>query len=564
MASVTPEQGKPSQATQLVNLASDVEFFHIPDGEAWATIMVDDHREHWPLKVKAFRRWMARRFHEQEGKTPSGQAIQDALGVLEGEALFNSAEHPVFTRVAEHDGVVYLDLANTQWDAVAINSQGWCIVKNPPVRFRRTKGMLPLPSPVAGGSLVHLKSFVNTRSEEDWILLVAWLVMTYSPRGPYPVLDLTGEQGSAKSTRARVLRSLIDPSSAPLRTTPRHERDLMISAQAGWVLAFDNLSYLPQWLSDAFCRLATGGGFATRELYSDAEEVLFDAQRPVLFTGIEDVAVSSDLLDRSLRLSLPVIPEKCRKPESAFWKEFEAAQPAILGALLTVVCAALRNQPSVKLDRLPRMADFAIWVTAAEKALGWQSGTFLSIYAQNREAANELALESSLVAVAVKALGEKGTWEGTAKELLDTLTEPLSEKDAKAKDWPKTPLSLSNALRRLAPNLRAVGIAVDFYRETDKRRDRKVRVSQLEQEGNGASEASIASETQQDQGSCRTMPDASDNRADARASESDNAASEPDTNDSIDLPLYRTMPDASDDEIPTHSNKPPASWEDEI
>src|SRR5262249_45493923 len=160
----------------------------------------------------------------------------------------------------------------------------------------------------------------NTRREEDWILLIAWLLMTYSPRGPYPVLNLTGEQGAAKSTRAPVLRSLIDPSSAPLRTAPRYEPDLIISAHAGWVLGFDNLYFLPQWLSDAFCRLATGGGFATRELYSDAEEVLFDAQRPVLFTGIEDLTVNGDLLDRSIRLSLPVIPEDQRKPESTFWK----------------------------------------------------------------------------------------------------------------------------------------------------------------------------------------------------------------------------------------------------
>jgi hypothetical protein len=267
----------------------------------------------------------------------------------------------------------------------------------------------------------------------------------------------------------------------------------MISAQAGWILAFDNLSYLPQWLSDAFCRLATGGGFATRELYSDSEEVIFDAQRPVLFTGIEDVAVSGDLLDRSIRLSLPTIPEKQRKPESVFWKEFEAARPRILGALLTVVSAALRNQASVKLDRLPRMADFAVWVTAAEEALRWQPGTFLSVYAQNREAANELALESSLVAGSVKALVDKEAWEGTAKELLDTLTEALSEKDAKAKEWPKTPLALSNALRRLAPNLRAAGISVEFYRERTARRTRKVRIGVLEQDCNGASTSSTSS-----------------------------------------------------------------------
>jgi hypothetical protein len=150
--------------------------------------------------------------------------------------------------------------------------------------------MLPLPTPITGGTVEDLRPFINVR-KEDWELLVAWLLMAYAPRGPYPILGLSGGQGTAKSTTARVLRSLIDPSAAPLRTAPREERDLMISANAGRILAFDNLSHLPQWLSDAFCRLATGGGFSTRELYSNDEETLFDAQRPVLFTAIEDIAV---------------------------------------------------------------------------------------------------------------------------------------------------------------------------------------------------------------------------------------------------------------------------------
>ena len=151
--------------------------------------------------------------------------------------------------------------------------------------------------------------------------------MAFSPRGPYPVLHLTGEQGSAKSTLARMVRSLIDPSSAPLRTAPREERDLMISAQAGWTLVFDNLSFLPQWLSDAFCRLATGGGLSTRELYTDSEEVLFDAQRPVLFTTIEDVAAQGDLIDRSVRVSLCSIPEQSRLSESEIWQRFDTVRP---------------------------------------------------------------------------------------------------------------------------------------------------------------------------------------------------------------------------------------------
>src|SRR5262249_54050728 len=147
------------------------------------------------------------------------------------------------------------------------------------------------------------------------------------------------------------------------------------------------------WLSDCLCRLATGGGFATRELYTDADEVLFDSQRPVIITSIEDVADRGDLLDRAVIVRLPAIPEEKRRRESGFWAAAVAALPAILGALLDAVAAGLRNLPGVRLDRLPRMADFAAWVTACEPALGWPPGSFLAAYRGNVADANELALD---------------------------------------------------------------------------------------------------------------------------------------------------------------------------
>ena len=135
--------------------------------------------------------------------------------------------------------------------------------------------MLPLPKPEGGGRIEDLRPFVNVPDDQDWCLLVAWVVASLKPSGPYPVLVLHGEQGSAKSTTAEVLRSLIDPSIASLRTAPSEERDLAIAAHNAWVLSYDNMSGVPLWLSDALCRVATGGGFATRTLYEDAEETIF-------------------------------------------------------------------------------------------------------------------------------------------------------------------------------------------------------------------------------------------------------------------------------------------------
>jgi hypothetical protein len=452
----------PSHATRLMALAAEAELFHTPDGQAYATIPIGEHLETHALASKAFATWLARRFYETENAAAGRQAIQDALTGLDGKARFDGVERPIFTRLAEHNGAIYLDLANADWTVVEINAASWRVATNPPVRFRRPKGMLALPAPVEGGSIDTLSDFANVQ-HDDWPLVVAWLVAALQPHGPYPILALHGEQGSAKSTTARVLRALVDPNTAPLRAEPRGEHDLMISATNNWVVTLDNLSRIPAWLSDALCRLATGGGFSTRELYSDAEEALFDAQRPIILNGIEELTTRSDLLDRALILDLPAIPANRRRSEAEFWEAFEAARPKILGALLDAVSGALGKVKSVTLAELPRLADFALWATAAEPALGWEPGAFMAAYSRNREVANALALEASPLVSAVQTLVSSRQWDGPPNKLLKELEE-LARGDGTFhyRGFPQTPQALSKALRRLAPNLRMSGIDAQF------------------------------------------------------------------------------------------------------
>lgn len=451
-----------SQADELVALALDsgVVLFHTPDGDAYADVRVIDHRETWPVRSKGFRRWLARLFYETHDKTPGAQAMQDALGVIEGRAVFDGAMIPVAVRLASDNDAIYLDLGNADWQAIEVTPSGWRLVADPPVRFRRSKGMLALPVPEVGGSLDDLRPFLNV-TDDGWQLIRAWLLQAARDRGPYPALVLTGEQGAAKSTTARVLRSLIDPSSVPLRRPPHDERDLMIAAGNAWTIVLDNLSGIAPWLSDALCTLATGGGYATRELYADSDEVLFNAQRPVMLTAIEDIVTRGDLMDRSLLVTLPTIADTNRRPEAAFWAAFEEVRPYILGALLDHVAIALRDVDGLWLERLPRMADFAIWVHAG---LGVEQATaFSSAYANNRATAHDVALDGSLLAGRLRAFMDgQVDWRGTAGELLKVLTESADESTRRSKTWPKSPRGLSGQLRRIAPHLRAAGINIGF------------------------------------------------------------------------------------------------------
>jgi hypothetical protein len=450
-----------SQATRLVTLAADTEFFHTPDGSPYATIPVAGHRETWPLRGSRYRAWLRQRFFDAEGGAPGAQALQDALGVLEGEALFRGPEQAVAVRLVEHAGAIYLDLGDPAWRAVEITAAGWRVDETPPVKFRRPRGLLPLPEPTRGGQIAQLRPFVNVADEAAWRRVVSWLIAALRPHGPYVILDFHGEQGSAKSTTSRVLRHLLDPNAAPLRAEPRDGRDLMIAASNGWIVAFDNLSRLDARLSDALCRLATGGGFATRALYTDDEEMLFDAMRPIVVNGINELAVRSDLLDRALVEQLPTIPEAARRPEAEFWRAFEAARPAILGALCDAASRALADEPTLEVDGLPRMADFTRWAVAAAPALGWTAAEFLEDYRQARTAANSLPLEASLIVPCVQTLAARG-WEGTAAELLAHLNAHADETTRHLRGWPRRTQAVSGELRRLAPNLRATGVAIGF------------------------------------------------------------------------------------------------------
>jgi len=327
--------------------------------------------------------------------------------------------------------------------------------------------MRPLPNPERGGSLEELWEFLNINDDER-LMFIGWLTQALRPTGPYPVLTLAGEQGTAKTTMAKIARSVIDPHVAMLRSEPRENRDLMISACNGWLIALDNVSHLSNWMSDAFCRLATGGGFATRTLCTDTEETYLDACRAIIVAAIEDVVHRGDLADRRVMITLQPIAEENRRTEESLWASFGAAAPGIMGAILDAVAAGLKNLPAITLDKLPRMADFARWGEAVCRGIGKDPGAFLAVYETNREQASEALLEGSLVAQHLRAWlsqspGKK--WEGIARDLLADLDDAAGEQVVKSKGWPRTPRGLSGMLRRLAPDLRRVGVDIAFARE---------------------------------------------------------------------------------------------------
>jgi hypothetical protein len=441
------------------------DLFHTESGVAFADLLVNGHRETWPIRSKRFRGWLRRHYYQATGKAASAAEIRSTLDLMEARAQFDSSERAVHIRLAEHAGRIYLDLADEHWRAVSIGPDGWRVIGCPPVRFRRPAGMLPLPIPETGGSIEDLKSFINVASEDDFVVIIAWLLAALRPHSPYPLLAISGEQGSAKTVLSKLVKALLDPNAAPVRALPREERELMIAAHNGHLLAFDNLSGLPTWVSDALCRLASGGSFALRQLYTDHEEEIFQAARPILLNGIEDVIGRPDLGDRAVFVTLPHIEDTRRRLEAELWHQFKIAHPRILGVLLDVVVHGQQRKGHTAFGGLPRMADFAHWAAACETAL-WPAGTVAHAYAANRRAAMETIIDSDPVASFVRAMMTgRATWVGSASNLLLLCTQSAANNSAKCGAWTKNPRAFAGRLRRAQTFLRAIGIEITFSRE---------------------------------------------------------------------------------------------------
>ena len=479
------EKKKDSTASELVKMAIPAidELYH-DDQTAYADVNIGGHRQTLKLRTRAFRSWLTRQFRALHERVPNTSSLQDAITVLEGVALFDGVQRQVHVRVAEQDGVTYLDLGDETWTAVAVDANGWRLTATPPVRFRRPPGMLPLPRPESGGHLNDLRPFVNV-ADDGWVLVLSWVANLLRTIGPHAILMLVGEQGSAKSCSCRAVRRLVDPNKADLRAKPRDEHNLAITARNGWVLGYDNISAISEELADALCRLATGQGFGTRELYTDDEETIFEACRPQVVNGIGEISARSDLLDRSVIIECPLVPEKERVEEKELWERFDEAHPKLLGAVLDATVTAKSCRSGVSLPGKPRMADYARWAAAASLALGVEESVLVMALVANRNSVAGLALDASPVARRlVEFVAEVNRWEGTSTELLEQLEHRLNSART-PKGWPSSARAMGQALRRLAPDLRRQGVDVDDVRLHDAKGNRGHR---LEWTGEGTPE----------------------------------------------------------------------------
>lgn len=451
----------PSQIDELVALGMKYcQLHHDADERGVAVIPKLTHREVWRVTSPGYQSWLRAEYWKESHSGISDTTLNAALATLNAAGVNEGKLVTVPLRAACQENAYYIDLCDRYWQVIEISENGWAIRSDSPALFTRTQSMRSLPEPQCGAEIDLLWKHINIPPERR-LLVLAWLIESLRPDTPFPVLELVGEQGSAKSTTQSVLRSLIDPNKVMLRGRPKAVEDIFVAAANNWVVSYENLSSLTAEQQDALCTLSTGGGFAARQLYTNGEEHVLETKRPVMLNGISVIATRPDLIDRVVHIDMPVIDAARRKEDSETRSDWERDRPMVFAALLDLFVRVLGVLPTIKLTHKQRMADFERLGEAVAQVLGYPIGSFQAQYAEHNRAGIDRALDGNPVAqVLDKFISERlpdGIWQGTAGQLYDQLNaEGIADKTT----WPKSPKGLADQLRRLAPAYRAKGIEV--------------------------------------------------------------------------------------------------------
>jgi len=458
------KEKKPSQADKLIKLClvHNPTLFHDQHKTPYVRVQQSNVNVTLPVRSKPFKTWLASLLWQDEEKAPGTEAVYSAINVLEAMAIFKGLKYKLYNRVAPADDGFWIDMTDDKWRAIKVTAEGWEIVDQPPILFKRYSHQQPMVEPKRTGDPWRFLDFINIDKEDEAtrLTLLCTIISYLIPNIPHVILCLYGIQGSGKTMLFKLIKCLIDPSAVDILTLPRDERERIQQLDHHWCAFYDNVTKLPFWMSDTLCRAATGGGFTKRELYTDDQDVIYNFKRCVGLNGINVAAQRGDLLDRILLVGLQDIPKTKRRTEKQLLGEFESCKAEILGGFLDTLVKAIQVYPSVNPKGLFRMADFTRWGCAIAIALGKTQEDFLNAYEKKVQMQiEEAALASPVATVLIDLMESIKEWEGTPSQLYIALLNRAKELSisTRQKIWPKASNSLVRQLNELIPSLKALG-----------------------------------------------------------------------------------------------------------
>ena len=463
-----PQVSKASQLLNEVLQNGEIGLYHNSSGQALMT-SVDGGYINRVRSVAgmAAELYLQKLYFDKYGATPPAHSIKEVKSTLMAKARFDGPEIETSIRFSKHENKIVFNLADQEGHVIVIGPDGYEVTREPSVFFIEPDGMKSLPLPVPSDIATTLRKFQKLLGVSDKIFarLMVFAINLMRTSGPYFCLLVEGEHGSGKSILCVIMKMLFDPSSAPKLRLPRKEHDLMIQAEHAYVLLFDNISGLNDYMSDVLCVLSTGGGMQVRSLYTNNELQIFQVCRPFILNGINDVAKRPDLLERAVWIKLPVLETGTRRTEEEMLHEFEELLPSLLHAFFTIASGALSEFPSTKTPTSVRMADAAKWVVAAEPFTGFDPGTLLQAIEESQSEVFVEAMANDPIAVALMELVSNTAFTGRISDLFVAIKGSPSAAD---RSFPKTTAHLSKQLGRMRQPLEKFGVMVDFLPRTNK------------------------------------------------------------------------------------------------
>jgi len=482
----TKQLGSGGMAETIVEITRQMaELFLDCEGNPCTTININGKNQTWFLHSTDYSEWIGHTIYTKTKKSPKRQQLSDAINTLNGIAKFEGNQQEVHLRVANDGDSYIVDLGDETHRAISIQPGKWKIIDSPKQKFRRTKNTKPLFEPAPYGTANDLAALVNIEHDRankqgDLPMLVACILESLRPDTAFPIMEFCGEQGSGKSTTHEMTRRFIDPTNVNLKTAPKNVEDIFVSARNNHAVSYNNLSKLSADMQDALCTLSTGGGYASRRLYTNTDEITFDSKRPVLINGIVPLATRPDLLSRIVHFECPPILSGEKKSDKEITALLAEKGPKAMRFLLDTFAEALALLPLIKLSEKPRLLDFATFGEAISQTMGYESDAFLNRYNTALKQSAEQSIEGSPVIEAIvnyiKSDPRRNKLTGTAGEVLRFLRD--QNRQTNLGNWPTNARGFRGAVDRAKPVLRQMGIEVSH--PADRRNGRKINIEASE------------------------------------------------------------------------------------
>jgi hypothetical protein len=468
----------PSASELAIGLVDKRAILYFKDeyGTPHIKVKVGDHTEIMPVGSSRFELYVSKVFYdEMDAQVLKAESLNEVVRILTARTIFDGITARLHLRTAWGIGndddnsvdynTLYYDPTTENWSCIKVTTQGWKILPRHPdnVLFTRFK-QLPQVMPIREYSpdiMDRYLDLMHIKGDTSRLLVKVMLIASFIPDIGHPITVPNGEQGGVKSTYCRYHKRIVDPCAVELLTIPKDRNEFVQHMHHNYVVVYDNVRIVPKWFSDEICKAVTGAGNSKRKLYTDDEDVAYNYKRCVDVNGINNVLTEPDALDRSVMQDFTRISDEERREEAEVDAEFEAMKPGLLGYIFDILVKAVSTKPTIKLERKPRMADFAVWGEAIARAMGCKELEFLEAYYSVLERQNVDAVEATLVGPAIVHFVNtwpQGTsrWEGSPEELLGSLRRTVEAFRIDTRDsmFPKKGNSLIRKLKPLLPDLR--------------------------------------------------------------------------------------------------------------